>query len=360
MKILHVTTDFPYIKDGKIHNYGGLGLCVTQLIEGLKGKGIEIDVLSRSESGIERELFEGVYRAPYIKLSNSRNWKLTHALTLIPKLIRLIKDNKYDIIHVHNPPAGWGAIPVARFFKIKTVMTMHGPWSRVRERMSGFATMIENDTLKVADAVTFDSHSLLDMYPYKDKYFAIENAVDGNVFKPHDMKKARETLMLDPKKRIFLYSGRNVYGKNIDTIRSIAGKFPKDIFLVTGWEGNATDEEFSNLQYMGAVSNVDMPMLYSACNGLILASEMEGMSRAVLEAMACERAVILSNIPANRETAGDYGLYFKDRTGLEDILTIAKPIGLSRMGKLCRKRVLENYGISNRIEKFIRLYNHIL
>lgn len=360
MKILHVTTDFPYIKDGKVCNYGGLGLCVTQLIEGLKSKGIEVDVLSRNEPGIEKELFDNVYRSPYIGFSNSRNWKLTHAITLIPKLVQLIKNNKYDVIHVHNPPAGWWSLHVAKFLKIKSVMTMHGPWSRVRERMSDFASMIENDTLNTADAVTFDSHSLLKMYPYKDKYFVIENAVNGDIFKPTSMKKSRETLMLDSKKLVFLYSGRNVYGKNIDLIRETAGKFPKYIFLVTGWKGDATDEEFPNLHYMKSVSNADMPMLYSACNGLILASEMEGMSRAVLEAMACERAVILSNIPANREVAGDCGIYFKDRKELVEKLRMVKSSVLSSLGKRCRKRVLDNYSVSKRVERFIKIYDYYL
>ena len=356
MKVLHVTTDFPFERDGKLANYGGLGLCVLQLVEGLREKGVDVDVLSRSEGSIDREITDGVIRAPFIKLSGSRDWKLTHGITLVPWLLTCFSMKNYDIVHVHNPPAGMLALPVSTLFGYKTVMTMHGPWAKVRDRFASLANAIEFHTLMCADAVTFDSNSLLRMYANDQRYHAIQNAVDTNVFKHMMTHRARARFSLDMEKRIFLYSGRNVFGKNVDVIRKMAAKFPNDIFLVTGWQGNATDEEFSNITYMKSIPNTEMPWLYSACDGLILASSAEGMSRAVLEAMSCGCAPILSDIPANTETAGNCGRYFKDADGLGWILEDISRKDMAEMGMKSREHILKNFTVSRRIESFIKVY----
>ena len=129
MKVLHITTDFPYEKDGKIITYGGLGVCVLQLVEGLKERGVEVDILSSYadyKDGYD-EPVDNVYRTGYIKFGKSRNWKLTHTFTSLFRFLRLINKNKYDIIHVHNPPAGVLTTIIAEKANIPSVMTMHGP-----------------------------------------------------------------------------------------------------------------------------------------------------------------------------------------------------------------------------------------
>ena len=120
MRALHVTTDFPFIKDGKVCNEGGLGVCVTQLIDGLKDSGWEIDILTRKTDDIDGEIYPGyVYRTGYFAPTSSRDWKLTHSFTLIPKLISLLMKTDYDIVHIHNPPAAlfasaWGEHRIGR------------------------------------------------------------------------------------------------------------------------------------------------------------------------------------------------------------------------------------------------------
>jgi len=359
MKVLHITTDLPYMRGGKLVNYGGLGMCVLQLVEGLTDNKIDVDVLTRSEKDIESEYYRSVVRAPYIALTKSRNWKLTHGITVLPYFLKLASKNKYDIIHAHNPPAAMTVLPAAKYLGFKTVMTMHGPWSKVREKMSSLADSIERFTLDYADVVTFDSNSLCKMYGSKDNYFPIQNAVDPNIFKHSNTDIARKRFCLDSDKRVFLYSGRTVFGKNIDTIRAIAGEFPNDVFVVTGWAGNATDEEFPNIEYLKSIPNSEMPLLYSACDALILASSAEGMSRAVLEAMSCGCAVLLSDIPANSETAGKYGRYFKSEEGLKNILSDLTREEMAASGIKCRERIVREFGVSKRIERFISVYEDL-
>jgi glycosyltransferase involved in cell wall biosynthesis len=359
MKILHVSTDFPYVVGGKMSNYGGLGLCVLQLVENLRERGIEVDVLSRYSRKIESELVGGISRAPYIRLSKSRNWKLTHGITVIPSLIYMLLRKKYDIVHVHNPPAAFLTIPVAKMFGIKTILTMHGPWSDVRERFNWLAKIIENMSLKGADIVTFDSESLKNRYSNTRDGVAIQNAVDCEKFIASDRTTAREFFGLPTDGIIYLYSGRVVFGKDISMLRSAALENPDKYIVMTGMKVNSEDFEANNLRYMKSIPNNQMPVLYSACNGIILPTKAEGMSRALLEAMSCERGVLASDIPANREVVGNDGAGLIFRGSVAAAISDLTASDLDYMGYKGRERVLSNFSIKNRIDKFINTYEHI-
>jgi glycosyltransferase involved in cell wall biosynthesis len=361
LKVLHVSTDFPSKVDGKLHNYGGLGMCLFQLVDGLTQRGVDLDILTRKDDGNCTEIIPGTIRVPYIKLTKSRNWKLTHGITLIPRLLLSLVNNKYDILHAHNPPAAMFSIPIAKIFGIKTVMTMHGPWAGVRDRFRDLAKLIEYCCLLNADVVTFDSHALKNMYPQDKKYIAIQNAVDSDEFKPMDKSECRSNLGLTKDRMILLYSGRAVYGKRLDTIFNVAKRCCDVDFIITGVNYDGRDGICPNIIYKKSIPNNEMPQLYSACDGLILASDMEGMSRAVLEAMSCGIGVIVSDIKANKETVGDIsaGRFFKTDDELFEIVRDVTNEELSDMGKKGRKLVLSNYSVKRRIDAFIDVYDSL-
>ena len=362
MKVLHVATDYPYIKDNKVSNYGGLGLCVSQLVGGLKDKGVEIDVLTRKDRGVGEfdELHEGVFRTWYFSPTKSRNWKLTHSFTMIPTLAKLLSKNNYDIVHMHNPPAAFITNGIAKRYGAKTVMTMHGPWAAVREKLIGLANGIEVYSMIKSDYITFDSDALMKRYGFSDRFFAIPNAVDYNKFRPILKKDCREFLELGSAPRTFLYSGRGVHGKDIHSIRRLAAKFGEYEFLIAGTKARMDDFAIGNLKYLGTVSNDDMPMVYNACDALILDTKAEGMSRAILEAMACGKAVIASNIPSNKEVLETDGFLFSDYEELESLVSGLSAKDLKDVGTGARERIKENFGIDSRIDKFINLYDNIV
>jgi len=69
----------------------------------------------------------------------------------------------------------------------------------------------------------------------------------------------------------------------------------------------------NQVKFAGWVDYSRMPGVLSAASVVVLASENEGLSRALLEAMACERCVVASDIPASREVIrdGENGLLFR-------------------------------------------------
>lgn len=62
--------------------------------------------------------------------------------------------------------------------------------------------------------------------------------------------------------------------------------------------------------FISEMTNVELPLLYSAASALIFPSLFEGGGMPVSEAMACGCPVVASAIPAVKESAGDAALYF--------------------------------------------------
>lgn len=359
MRALHITTDFPFIKDGKVSNEGGLGICVTQLIDGLKDAGWEIDVLTRKTDDIDGEIYPGyVHRTGYFAPTSSRDWKLTHSFTLIPKLISLLIRNNYDIVHVHNPPAALFAAPIARLLGKRVIMTMHGPWSRVRDRFKLLALFVEIESMEFPNMITFDSNALLKEYGVYDNHIAICNAVDTSKFAKMDKVMAREHLNLPDDDMLVLYSGRSVYGKKMGNIVELAKLLPKHKIVVAGSPIAGSD----NIINLGVLSNDDMPIVYSACDCLVLDSMAEGMSRAALEALSCECPVILSDITSNAEITVGYhcGRLFSSTDEAASIIRGVSRAEFEEMGYDGRLRVQGSFNVKGRIKAFLDCYSGLI
>jgi L-malate glycosyltransferase len=86
---------------------------------------------------------------------------------------------------------------------------------------------------------------------------------------------------------------------------SLAGKL-RQIFLQGG-----VDEQ---VHCPGQVSQADLPHYYRSADLYISASHSDGTSISLLEAMACGKPVLVSDIPGNREwvTPGENGWWFPD------------------------------------------------
>lgn len=76
------------------------------------------------------------------------------------------------------------------------------------------------------------------------------------------------------------------------------------------------------LRFPGFVPDPALACLYSGATGVVLPSLMEGFGLPAVEAAACGAPLILSDLPAYRETIGDAALYFppNDREALVDLL----------------------------------------
>jgi starch synthase len=382
MRILFVSTDFPYkAKEGAITQGGG-GACIAQLAGMLDKLGIDLELVTRLEPSMEAELYDfPIHRTKFYNLG-FRESKITHYFPATKEAKRLLTEKKFDLIHTHNPTAGMTGCKLAGKFGIPHIMTLHGPWASVRQKFytRALARHIEKKTVNGADIVTCDSYALKDevLRNYgvgKDKVVAIPNAVETNIFSPDiGRDHALKELKLDINNPLILYTGRFVEEKGLPYLLEafknvevaelllLGGGF--DEHLVKNWllKNPKMKERIHVIPYLPYAK---MPYAYNACDLFVLPTLAEGMSRSIMEAMACGKPVIATNVGGNPElVSNETGLLVEAKSpeGLAyNINKLLKSSATrSKMGKAAREFAIDNLGVEKRVQSFLTIYEHSL
>lgn len=129
----------------------------------------------------------------------------------------------------------------------------------------------------------------------------IPNGVDTEVFRPP----AAPVPAAGPLR--ILFSGNPTRRKGAQWLAAIAARLASEaeIAVTGGLRGGTAVAQRSGIRALASVAPAEMPDLYRRFDVLLLPSVREGMSLAVLEAMACGLAIVASDIPSSRELVDD-------------------------------------------------------
>lgn len=387
MKILFISTDFPYNAGEGTLTQGGGGACVAQLAEALDERGIEVSVITRREPELTREIYTfPIYRTHFYDLG-FRESKITHALPATKKCVSLLKKEKFDLIHSHNPVAGMSGVFAGRNFSMKHVMTLHGPWAGVRQRVYTrlLARAIECSVVRFTNLVTCDSAALqsevIETYNIdKSKTEYIPNAVDTGLFNPKKSSKeaARKKLGLKTKDRIIFYTGRFVEEKGLpyllDAYKLLSAE-EKDVSLLL--VGGGFDEHLvaewlrrnpgakEKIMVIPYLPYHNMPYAYIASDIFVLPTLAEGMSRSIMEALSCGKPVVATNVGGNPELVSkDRGVLVEPRNpsllkeAIGNLLSNEKLA--ANMGKKGREFATGELTVDKRVNSFLKVYEKLL
>jgi glycosyltransferase involved in cell wall biosynthesis len=110
----------------------------------------------------------------------------------------------------------------------------------------------------------------------------------------------------------------------------------------------------------------DVARLMSCIDVLWLASDFEGQSNSMMEAMAAGLPVIASDIPANREliTNGENGYLVRPGDSVAfaqyaDRL-LADPVLANRLGEAARKRMISEHSVEAMVHAYVELYESVV
>lgn len=168
-----------------------------------------------------------------------------------------------------------------------------------------------------------------------EKLAVVPEAPDA-VFTPRpraDVDRALDEIGLPAGQAFLLYAGGISPHKNIETlleayavVRGAAGDGPPKLVVVGALDGDAYLSAAgsvrarvaalglgSDVVLPGYVSDEALACLYSGAAVVALPSLAEGFGLPAVEAAACGAPVVLSDIPAHRETLGDAALFFPPR-----------------------------------------------
>ncbi|MBX0313287.1 glycosyltransferase family 4 protein [Planococcus glaciei] len=248
-------------------------------------------------------------------------------LKSIKAFVKLMKKEKYDIVHVHTPVAALLARVAAKLAGQKNVIyTAHGFYfhDEMKPRVYKLFYSIEKYAAKwMTDWLLLQSIedyklALNDNFSPKERTIHLSNGVDiWNRFNPQVLtgsKLSRQEIGLEEDDVVFTFIGRLVREKGIfeliQAFNKLHEKNPKTKLLLIGGllESERDQTSFELLQELLKSPGVhhlgfrnDTPELLSLSDVFVLPSHREGLPRSIIEAMGLGLPVIASNIRGCRE-----------------------------------------------------------
>ncbi len=286
-------------------------------------------------------------------------------------LYRMLREQKYDMVHTHTPAASFVGRLSARAARVPTIVyTAHGFFFHehmprlkrslyvMLEWLGGRAT----DTLFTQAEEDAETARRLSLCRTGD-VMAIGNGSDPDIFYPgpDGRHRIRAELGTDEKRTVILMAGRLVAEKGYPELITAMRNVDAELWVVgdrlDSDHAKSIDESLNEatsdpvlrqrVRFLGYRS--DMPDLMRAADIFTLPSHREGMPRSIIEAMLSGLPVVATDIRGSREEVidGETGLLVpvRDPTRLAEALSalVADDECRNRMGTAGRLRAVANF-----------------
>lgn len=363
---------------------GGAEIQVSLLSRTLCRDGVDVRILTRKlNKGTESETTDG--GVPVIRLPSLGITPIDSFIFLCTGLWYLFWHGRRGIYHAHAVgSAGWLAVLAGRWFGGHSLIKLRTNFD-VYERIysHGLAGWQFHRLLFEADRLLIVNRELeswlLGQGYSREKVIYLPNTVDSDEFFPllQEQKQIkRDTLGLPQEKTVILYVGRLSYVKGVDVLLKAWSALPEScrknaLLLIIGH-----GPEFQSLQQMALDLRVDTSVsflglvsepreYYQAADIFALPSRAEGLSNALLEAMACGMPCVSSAVGGVLDliTDKENGLLFESEdysqfaSCLADL--IRGTLDRDRMGRQAQHTILKKLDAKTTIRHLCNIYEQL-
>jgi len=316
MKILHVIANLA-------PRYGGPAKAGLEMAAVLAAKGHEVTIFTTNQDGdgvldvpVDTPIVKNGVTIRYFPVIQPKFWRTSPAMALA-----LNKEiPKFDIVHIHSLYLfhGMAAGHFARKHGVPYIVRPHGTldpvmYARHRGRKRIMETLFENRNIRLADALHYTTEEellLAKPYVHGSSGFVVPNGVNTSEYADLPVKGTfrRGYRLLDGKKMLLFFSRIN-FKKGLDILveafRDIHRRHPDTVLVLTGpddenyghkvkeWLAKANLSDF--VIFTGMLTGRDKLAVLRDADVFILPSYTENFGIAVVEAMACEVPVVISD-----------------------------------------------------------------
>jgi len=281
------------------------------------------------------------------------------SISYLFRLLMFVKKNRIDMVVASSANAGLYARLLRIFLpKLHVVYVSHG-WSAIYRGNSMFQT-VEKILSYLSTAILAisksDYHKAVDILKiHPEKVVLIENAI-------YPYKNlARISRQKDLENITIVMVARFEYPKRQDLLIEAAKRFPDIQFKLVG-EGKNLESckkgAPSNVHFLKASTNIEEVLRDADIFALL--SESEGMPISVLEALSCEKPILLSQMSSMETFVRENGLLV--RNDVNEVIAAIKRLGeldLDSMGKDSLELFNDRFNLLNNKKKYIRFYESL-
>lgn len=328
------------------------------LVEKLKKKGIKIYEISS-------------FRRDFSPLNDFK--------TLF-SLYRLIKKNKYDIVHCHSTKAGFLGRMAAKLAGVKKIyFTVHG-WGFYNIKEYGWAQwfliFLEKLCAKFSTKIICVSEKVKEdglkrEIAQESKFLVIKNGISFKV--KEEREKMRKRLNIKEDEVVVGMVGRLAYQKDpllfLKVAIEVQKEFPQTKFILIGGgplyqdcQNFIKENNLNNILLLGEKKPGETRELLLAFDIFVLTSKFEGLPITIIEAMFAKLPIVASDVGGVRELVknGENGFLIEPEN-IEDFkekisYLIKNPSKRKEMGKENFNVAKENFNLEKMIRNYSQLY----
>jgi glycosyltransferase involved in cell wall biosynthesis len=258
-----------------------------------------------------------------------------------------------DLVVFGKTPYAWHAADLVADARVPSILVCQGAWAAELSTRIGGADLL-SQLRRVGRIVAVANHMVTPLHRLGlTNVSVVPNGVDLARFAPRRKDKAlMRHLSLGPGDVVVLHASNLVEVKRPLDIARVAElvvtSAPELAFVIVGEGRERTSLERlcreagvgDRFRFTGWVEHARMPDYLNLADVVVMTSESEAMPLAYLEAQACGRALVASDIAASREVIvdGQSGLLFR----VGDIADLAAKILLPARDAGLRRALEEN------------------
>ncbi|WP_158227100.1 glycosyltransferase [Mangrovitalea sediminis] len=364
-RVLHVITTLPV---------GGAERVILNTVSLLDPTRFESVVCCIMQEGeLAEEVRQRGVKVVSLDLMSSGGWDSK----VVPALTQLIREEAIDLVHSHLYHANlYGRIAAYRC-GIPSVVTIHNTYVRTKwhRRLLNWywgrrtaALIAVSDDIK-RDVVRWDHvpESLVQVIPNGISIERVQSILS--------VAEARERLDIDAGTPVLVAVGRLEEQKGhkylLSALPELAQKGYRPVCLIVG-EGRERASLTAQAEALGVASQVrlmgtrsDVSDILRAADVFVMPSLWEGLSLALLDAMAAKKPIVATDVGGMRQVLGDrLGLLVPsaDASALADALMFAltRQEEMHRMSEAAYARVCDEFSDRRMVGDVASLYHRVL
>jgi glycosyltransferase involved in cell wall biosynthesis len=270
----------------------------------------------------------------HVPVAMTRNLTPFADLRALAQLVRVMRRERFTIVHTHTPKAGLLGQLAARLAGVPVVInTLHGFHfhDHTRPLARRFYVTIEKVAARCSDVILSQNEEDIRTAvregicpPERIKHLG--NGIDLDVFDPgrvraETVQRLRQEWRIPAGAKVVGFVGRLAARRKgfLDFLKAgaeVVKRLPDTVFVIVGeadrGKPDAVEPEAAkeygiaeHCRFLGAWKNAELPAVYALMAVLVLPSLFEGIPRVIMEAAALGVPAVASDVKGNREAVAD-------------------------------------------------------